>query len=1097
MRSYLGDPVKQRIVHGGSEVFHVHHVHGGGIRWRRQPGVEAGAFDSGLDKHPPLRPRASERTDSQSLGPSESFDVTDECGSGGCQQSAGDFMFHCHVTHHYFAGMWGIWRVYNTRQDGASSTDSLPPLHELTDRAGRVVPAVTSDVLAGRTVSTYGRSATVDPAALAAWVERQLPPVGIPHGDDAAVLDWSRSGDRYLGEAETDQSWPGYRSASPGRRPPLLFDPSTGRLAYPFLRPHLGRRPPFAPNHGPAPFLDPTPAGEGPPPPGADGPGSLCPAGTRLRSLSIDAITVPVPLNRRLNIVDPFGEIYVLRDEEEAVRADPRRRVPLALRANAGEDCVDVLFRSELEDVQGQPLSKVSAHIHFMQFDVQASDGVDTGFNYEQTVRPFRAEGETLTAAGAAGDRSLRLGSTTRFQPGELVGVGVDQDRSFETRTVQAVAGDTLALDAPLQSAHAAGEVVSTEFVRYRWYPDVQFGTAFFHDHVNVLFSGQHGLAGAFVSEPPGSTYHDPRTGAEMQSGPIADIRTAAPLSVDVAGSFRELVLFLMDDNPLTAIDRSSGSSMNLRVEPVEHRSRDPALRFSSAEAGDPETPVLDAYLGDPVAVRTLVGASNDVHSLHVDGHWFRIESQSRSSPPVDTVDVGISERYDLVLPRAGGAQGMPGDYLYYNGRSFKLREGGWGLLRVHEGTDGQGLQPLPGHERPPAAAATVCPPGAPRRRFAVAAVEAPLPMLEGATGLTYVLESDREAVLAGRRPAEPLVLHVDVGDCIEVTLRNATTGGAVSFHADMLAADPRVSGGVAAGRDAPQAVAPGASRTSTYYAHPEIGETAALVRDWGDVLRTPRLGLFGAIVVGPRGAGYTDPVTGADASGRAAWRVDVHPQSGPTYRDVTLLLQDEDAGIGTHRMPYTEHVDGTVGINYRAAPLADRLLRGPGSARAFRSDVHGDPSTPLVEAYAGDPMRLHVIGATSEQAQVFSVEGHRWPQEPGRPGTPLRSSAQLGGLEALTLRLDGGAGGPDRLPGDYLYGDHRGPYQEAGLWGLLRVRPPCPSVVTLHPLSGGCPGGAVGERVLVPGLAAAGLVAILLAVRRWRAGRARGAPPG
>ena len=46
-RSYLGDPVKQRVVHGGSEVFHVHHVHGGSIRWRRQPGAEPTGFDRG------------------------------------------------------------------------------------------------------------------------------------------------------------------------------------------------------------------------------------------------------------------------------------------------------------------------------------------------------------------------------------------------------------------------------------------------------------------------------------------------------------------------------------------------------------------------------------------------------------------------------------------------------------------------------------------------------------------------------------------------------------------------------------------------------------------------------------------------------------------------------------------------------------------------------------------------------------------------------------------------------------------------------------------------------------------------------------------
>jgi hypothetical protein len=136
LRGYLGDPVKQRVVHAGSEVFHVHHVHGGSTRWLRQPAAEPSRFAQGLDKHPPLRPANSDRTDSQSLGPSEVFDVIGECGSGGCQQSAGDFMYHCHVTHHYFSGMWGIWRVYNTLQDGTTSTDSLPPSLQLIWRHG-------------------------------------------------------------------------------------------------------------------------------------------------------------------------------------------------------------------------------------------------------------------------------------------------------------------------------------------------------------------------------------------------------------------------------------------------------------------------------------------------------------------------------------------------------------------------------------------------------------------------------------------------------------------------------------------------------------------------------------------------------------------------------------------------------------------------------------------------------------------------------------------------------------------------------------------------------------------------------------------------
>jgi hypothetical protein len=56
--------------------------------------------------------------------------------------------------------------------------------------------------------------------------------------------------------------------------------------------------------------------------------------------------------------------------------------------------------------------------------------------------------------------------------------------------------------------------------------------------------------------------------------------------------------------------------------------------------------------------------------------------------------------------------------------------------------------------------------------------------------------------------------------------------------------------------------------------------------------------------------------------------------------------------------------------------------------------------------------------------------------------GSNLLDSVQVGGLEAITLQPVGGAGGDATLPGDYLYGDHRLPYREAGLWGLLRVYP-------------------------------------------------------
>jgi hypothetical protein len=993
------------------------------------------------------------------------------------------------VAHHYFAGMWGIWRVYNTLQNGPADTDGLGPLAQLPDRADALADAVTADGLIGTTVSGDPSGEPLGADRLAAWVEAQLPPGGTPRGYDASVQNWSKQGDVYLNEPEVDRTWPGFSPSQPGSRPPILFDPRSGKLAYPLLQPHLGKRPPFAPNHGPAPYLDPTPTGADPPAPGASGPASVCPSGTRAEQLPINAITIPLTLNQRSNLVDPKGEIYVLRNQEETVRAaagDAMRR-PLAIRANAAQDCIDVLFRSELQDdAVNRGFAKADLHIHFVQFDVQASDGVDAGFNYEQGVRPYAVEGERIVTPAPQGADRLALTGTQRFQPGALVGVGMDQDGSFEARVVRSVSGSTLVLDRPLSHAHGAGEIVSTEFVRYRWYPDVEFGTAYFHDHVNALSSWSHGLFGALIAEPPDSTYHDPHTGNPIPSGPLADIHTTGTVSADVTGSFREALMFIQDDNALNAVGHSSGSSLNLRAEPLDDRRGDPSLLFSSAAHGEPETPIVEAYLADPIVVRTLVSATNDVHTFHLDGHTFRAESSSARSPPVSTIHVGISERYDLSVPAAGGPQRLPGDYLYYNGRSFKLHEGSWGLLRVLGASDGGGLRTLPGREHVPAPAASVCPSGAPVRSFAVAAIDVALPMLSGTspprTGKIFVLTADEQAVRSGARPTKPLVLHVDVGDCIAISLRNDTRAGPVSLHADQLAVDPASSAGVAAGREPPQAVAPGQSRTYTWYASPAIGPTTALLRDWGDVLRNPGLGLYGAVIVGPPGASYTDPVSGRDASAASQWAVDVHAGK-ETYRDFALFLQDEDAGIGTHRMPYTTKVEGPVGINYEATPFTGRR---PAQA-----------STPLLQAFAGDAVRIHVLVPWSEQAHVFSIENHRWSLEPGTPGGSLVSSLQVGALEAVTLSLEGGAGGPAGLPGDYEYGDHRGPYREAGMWGNLQVR--CPGELPIRPLDGRRPpAGACRENrsELASAIGNVTILAVLLVTAISVVRRRRGQPP-
>ena len=60
-----------------------------------------------------------------------------------------------------------------------------------------------------------------------------------------------------MSELETTYEWVNYKSATPGKRQEILFDPQSGKIAWPWLRPHLGRRVPFSPSHSGAPWLEP------------------------------------------------------------------------------------------------------------------------------------------------------------------------------------------------------------------------------------------------------------------------------------------------------------------------------------------------------------------------------------------------------------------------------------------------------------------------------------------------------------------------------------------------------------------------------------------------------------------------------------------------------------------------------------------------------------------------------------------------------------------------------------------------------------------------------------------------------------------------
>jgi hypothetical protein len=836
----------------------------------------------------------------------------------------------------------------------------------------------------------------------------------------------------------------------------------------------VGRRSPHSPNgHSGAPFLgergNQARSGSGPDPYArrADG---ICPENTpNMRRFNVTAIEVPVPVTD--TGTDNTGQIFTLSKDKTAVRNGDKPVEPLAIRANVG-DCVGLTLTSEQPntDVGTQP-TRANMHIHHVQFDVQGSDGASTGMVFDQSVRPYQFEDPKLAANAAAGADRITVVDAAKFQRGVWIGVGLGTD-GIEIRQITEINGNELRLNKPLERAHTTDEWAGTEFVQYRWYPDVQLDNVFWHDHVDGIHGWGKGLVGQFIVEPPGSTYHDPVTGEQVDSGTYVDIHTNNPLVPgEVDGSFREFVLWTIDDNPVT------DSTLNLRAEPFANRlaapGSNPSELFSSWRHGDPRTPLPRAYRNDPFVIRTVNVSGNGADTLRVDGHRFVTENRyfdeqgRQEATPIDTLQYGISERYTAVLQGgAGGKNGRPGDYLYMNGVGRRLRQGAWGLIRVLNGQVPT-LKPLPGHvpsnagsepgsavPLPPPAnnggPGNPCPGGSPQRNFAVSAVD--VPGADPGKTLAFVRNEQVAAVQGGQAPAEPLVLHVAEGECVNVQFTNRRATARASFHAAKLDRDAK-SAGVNVGYNDEQTVAPGETRTYRYFADThKIG--SAPIGDFGDVDSGPR-GLYGAIVVAPRGATFTDPLNGAARD----WgpKVDVHVPGGPGYRDFTLLFSNDETVLGENVMPYPAGVDSPSLVNYQAEERPD-------GAGAFSTQQNGDPITPILQSYAGDPVRVHAVGAPgSEASQVFSLGGLPWPSDPFVSHSQEISSSNIGAWETVEVNMVGGAGGRARATGDYFYGDLRRPFTQAGSWGLFRVLsdPTCP----IQPLDGlDC----VGQRSLI-----------------------------
>ncbi len=494
---------------------------------------------------------------------------------------------------------------------------------------------------------------------------------------------------------------------------------------------------------------------------------------------------------------------------------------------------------------------------------------------------------------------------------------------------------------------------------------------------------------------------------------------------------------------------------------------------------GDPFTPLLRAYAGDDVQIRTLTGGQINPHNFTLHGLKWLAEASFVDSGWRASQTMGISEHFEQLVrvPSWVSAQGSS-DYLYMGGAAAIEQAGGnWGLLRAY-GARRDDLRPLPQNGDPRKNAdAPVCPPGAEVRKYTVVATTAqqalggPLAFSSRANGasqasaiLYFKLEDlncpngQPGGGCTAKNPQnpEPLVLRANAGDCLQVTLYNAIASGElpssagassinlppaaqtnppgfnftgitcgpapagclpsqisleVGLHPQLASFNVTQGDAFNAGNNPVQTVKPGTSRSYTWYAgniDTSVVPPRYIPIEFGvsnllpsDVINHYQLGLFGALVIEPRGATGWRAADGISTVVRDA-------QGGFLFREHVLALED---GVSTST-PLAIGNDHLNAFNYKTEPLANRTCSATGDFSCVLSSTAalcctrfssngktclktapcGEPQTPILSACAGEQVRLRLVhpgGINTDH--TFELFGHAWAE------TPYMSTGLLG----------------------------------------------------------------------------------------------------
>ncbi|HEV7586484.1 MAG TPA: hypothetical protein VGO40_00040, partial [Longimicrobium sp.] len=339
-----------------------------------------------------------------------------------------------------------------------------------------------------------------------------------------------------------------------------------------------------------------------------------------------------------------------------------------------------------------------------------------------------------------------------------------------------------------------------------------------------------------------------------------------------------------------------------------------------------------------------------------------------------------------------------------------------------------------------------------------------------------------------------------------------------VGLHAQLVTLDVQHSDGSQTGINRNSTVAPGRWRWYQWYAgtvYP-TGRNSLLARpaEFGainlissDRIQHSNKGAIAGLIVEPRSSRWAEdannPTTAVvrDRRGSFLFReqvllfqndVNLHFGSAVDLPAIDCAHPDPDAdpsvcaghtGIVSHHynagdpVPNTarEHDpedSGQKGLNYRTEPMWFRKGFAPDAFLAFTRNLdlthvlQGDSAqTPLFTPRAGEAIRLRVLEPGGHaRNNVFALHGHVWEQEPYADSSRVIASNPFsewkgardghGPGEHADLLPKHGAGGVNRVQGDYLFRDQASFTFDGGIWGVMRVLPP--SAATSAATTGG-----------------------------------------